>query len=374
MIHANVEGESDFAPETRTLALRLAAHPFPTQLVPVKAQRAHLLNFRPSATSRDLQRLTHDHLDLADSVLYQSGSPSHWNLDFYGRCRVGRAAFGTDRIPDGWAERCNALDEIWVPSEFHRETFAASGVERDKIHVIPCALDTQIFCPDRSPLRLPSVPARSFQFLAIADGMLASGIDTLVRAFVEEFAPDDDVALMLHCPPKRCGDCYIDFEAEVIALIETELGKDLEDIPTIALVMGSLSDEDRAGMFAAAHAFVHPARADATGRSCLEAFACRVPVIATDWGPLHHFLTNQNSFPLATSGMVAARPDEDELFAGRRWAEQDLDHLRNRMREVFNHPNEAVRRAAQGRLEVGGKFDWNVVLPEWIRNFQRLLD
>ena len=72
--------------------------------------------------------------------------------------------------------------------------------------------------------------------------------------------------------------------------------------------------------------------------------------------------------------MVAARPDEDELFAGRRWAEPDLDHLRNRMREVFNHPNEAVRRASQGRLEVGEKFDWNVVLPEWIRNFQRLLD
>jgi glycosyltransferase involved in cell wall biosynthesis len=374
MIYANFEGESDFAPESRALALRLATHPFPTQIVPVKSQQAQLFGLRPSSTSRDLQRLAYDHLDLAKSVLYQSGAPTNWNLDFYGRCRVGRAAFGTDRVPDGWAERCNALDEIWLPSEFHRETFAASGVERNKIRIIPQALDTQLFCPGRSPLQLPSVPARSFQFLAVADGMLASGIDVLVRAFIEEFAPDDNVALMLHCPPKRCGDLFIDFEAEVIALIENELGKALEDVPVIALVMGSLSEEDRAGQFAASHAFVYPARADATGQHCLEALACQLPVIATDWGPLNDFLSEHNSFPLATNGVVAAEPDEDELVAGHRWAEPNLDQLRNQMREVFANGKEAARRAEEGRRQVVERFGWDAVLPDWIRNFERLLD
>ena len=169
--------------------------------------------------------------------------------------------------------------------------------------------------------------------------MLASGIDILVRAFIEEFAPDDDVALMLHCPPKRYGDSYVDFEAEVIALIEIELGRDLEDVPPIALVMGSLSDEDRAGLFAASHAFVHPARADATGQHCLEALACQLPVIATDWGPLERFSHRSQQFP-ARDGMALSplKPDEDELVAGHRWAEPNLDHLRHQMREVFCHP------------------------------------
>jgi glycosyltransferase involved in cell wall biosynthesis len=374
MIHANFEGESDFARESRALALRLAAHPFPTQIVPVKSQQAGLSHFRPSSSSKDMQKLANHHLDLAESVLYQPGAPTNWNLDFYGRCRVGRTAFGTDRIPDGWAERCNALDELWLPSEFHRETFAASGVERNKIRVMPQALDTQIFCPGRSPIELPSVPTRSFQFLAIADGMLASGIDIVIRAFIEEFAPDDDVALTLHYPPKRCNDFYFDFEAEVIALIEVELGRALEDVPMIALVMGSLSEPDRIGLFAASHAFVHPARADATGLHCLEALACELPVIATDWGPLNDFLSDQNSFPLATNGVVATEPDEDEVVAGHRWAEPNLDHLRHQMREVFASTKEAGRRAEQGRREVVERFEWNAVLPEWIRNFERLLD
>ncbi len=188
---------------------------------------------------RHLKILLHDRLDLAESVLYQSGAPTSWNLDFYGRCRVGRAAFGTDRIPDGWAERCNALDEIWLPSEFHARDLrrirrrAKQDSRRSRRPLTPKF-------SSRSSLRFnfASVPAKSFRFLAIADGWLASGIDILVRAFIEEFSPDEDVALIIHCPPKRCGDSFIDFEAEVIALIEAKLGKNLEDVPNDRLVGG----------------------------------------------------------------------------------------------------------------------------------------
>jgi glycosyltransferase involved in cell wall biosynthesis len=374
IVHANIEGEFEFAAENRVLALRLLQQQFPIQVAPLSGQQ--LQSHSPSlrVLGRQLKELLHDRLDLAGSVLYQSGDPVAWNLDFYGRCRVGRAAFGTDRIPDGWAERCNAFDELWLPSEFHRETFAASGVERSKIRVIPYALDSELFSSHRPPLQLQSMPANSFRFLAIADGWLAPGVDTLVRAFIEEFSPDEDVALVIHCTPIRGGDPFIDVEAELISFIETNLGKKLEDVPTIALLIGSLSQEDRASLFASSQAFVQPARAEATGRHCLEALACQLPVIATNWGPLNDFLTEQNSFPVTTDGLVAAQPEENELFAGHRWAESKLDHLRLQMRQVFQNPKESARRAAQGCRDAIDRFEWTVVLPEWIRNFRRLLD
>jgi glycosyltransferase involved in cell wall biosynthesis len=287
---------------------------------------------------------------------------------------VGRTAFGTDRIPDGWAERCNSLDELWLPSAFHVETFAASGVERNKIRTVPQAIDTEVFRPGRTSLLLRSVPEKSFRFLAIAGGWLASGIDTLVRAFIEEFSLHEDVALTIHCSPKQSGDSFIDFESEVIAFIEANLGKNLEDVPNITLLIGSLSEEDRAGLFTASHAFVHAARAESTGRHCLEALACQLPIIATDWGPLNDFLTLQNSFTVTTDGLVPAKPEEDELFAGHGWAEPNVDHLRHQLREVFDNSAEAALRAERGRRNVISRFDWNAVLPEWIRNFQRLLD
>ena len=373
IVRANTDGESVFAAENRALAFRLLQRQFPIQVAPLRGQQLHSQSPGLGRLGKQLKHLLHSGLDLAESVLYQSGFPTDWNLDFYGRCRVGRAAFGSDRIPDGWAERCNALDELWLPSEFHRETFAASGVERSKIRVIPQAVDCDVFYPERTPLQLRGAPEKSFRFLAIAEGWLASGIDILVRAFIDEFSPDEGISLVLYCPPTQHNDSFFDFEPEVIAFIESNLGKRLEDVPPIALVSGSLSEEDRGGLFAACHAFVQPARAEATGRHCLEALACQLPTIATDWGPLNDFLIEQNSFPIMTSGLVTALPEENELFADHRWAEPDLAHLRHQMRRIFENPKEAARHAEQGRRGVIDRFEWSAVLPEWARNFRRLL-
>ena len=373
VMHANIEGWSDEESENRALAVRLIQRNFPVQVAPVRGQQ--LLRHSPSlrAIGEQLEALLHDRLTLAESVLYQSGDPSTWNLDFYGRCRVGRAAFGTDRIPDGWIERCNALDELWLPSEFHRETFAASGVERSKIRVIPPGLDTELFRPAQSIFRIRDLPVSSFHFVAAVSGWLSSGTDILIRAFLEEFGPEDDVALVLHCPPVQSSGSFVDFEAQVIAHVEITLGRKLEDIPPIALLVGSLSEEDRAALFASSHAFVQPARAESTGRHCLEALASGLPVIATDWGPLNDFLTARNSFPLATTGLVTAQPEEDEIIVGHRWAEPDYSQLRAQMREVFSNPKDARRRAEEGRRDVVARFDWNAVLQEWMENFRRLL-
>lgn len=31
---------------------------------------------------------------------------------------VGRTMFETDRVPSGWSERMNQMDEIWVPTRY----------------------------------------------------------------------------------------------------------------------------------------------------------------------------------------------------------------------------------------------------------------
>ena len=40
--------------------------------------------------------------------------------------------FETDQLSPERRRRCNAMDEVWVPTEFHREVFAKSGVELSK--------------------------------------------------------------------------------------------------------------------------------------------------------------------------------------------------------------------------------------------------
>ena len=372
VMHANFDGEADFSAENCALALRLARDEFPIQIAPVSGQPAQIEGTSAEGNRRGLQNLIQNRLDLAESVLYQSGVPTTWNLDFHGRCRVARAEFGTDRIPDGWANRCNAVDELWLPSEFHRETFVASGVEPSKIRIIPRAIDSEVFQPTQSEFRIAS--EKSFRFLAITDGMFASGTDMLIQAFIEEFTPDEDVSLIIHATAGQFEREITDVEADVLYLIETRCGHKLEEIPPITLLSGPISERERSSLFASSHAFLQTARVQANGQHCLEALACQVPVVAPDWGPLSDFLDHRNSFPLATAGLTLTNPEENDLFAGHRCAEPSFDHLRQQMREVFANRKEAARRAEQGRHDVLNRFEWRVVLPEWIQNFRRLLE
>jgi len=67
--------------------------------------------------------------------------------------------FETDRLTIGHAQRCNAMDEIWVPTAFHVETFASSGVDRRKLFVIPEPVDVEFFSPARVVGKALDLPA-----------------------------------------------------------------------------------------------------------------------------------------------------------------------------------------------------------------------
>ena len=74
------------------------------------------------------------------------------------RVRIGRTMFETDSIPADWVARCNGLDEVWVPTSFHVDTFAAAGVLRSKLAVLGEPVDTEQFDPAKhTPMPLPSL-------------------------------------------------------------------------------------------------------------------------------------------------------------------------------------------------------------------------
>lgn len=72
--------------------------------------------------------------------------------------RVGRTMFETDRLPDGWAARLNAMDEVWVPTAFAARVFAAGGVAQHKMVVLPEPVDTTFF----DPAGVPHPPLNAF--------------------------------------------------------------------------------------------------------------------------------------------------------------------------------------------------------------------
>ncbi len=109
---------------------------------------------------------------------------------------VGVTMFETDRLPAGWANACESMDEIWVPSEFNRETFARSGVEPSIIQVMPVGIDADRYDPERvTPLEISG--RHGFTFLSVFQWTRRKGWDVLLDAFARAFTRDDDVCLVI---------------------------------------------------------------------------------------------------------------------------------------------------------------------------------
>jgi glycosyltransferase involved in cell wall biosynthesis len=320
---------------------------------------------------RRLGEMQRSQVDAGRGVFYQCVPGHGFTTEMFGRRNIGRTTFETDRIPEGWAERCDEFDEVWVPSEFNRETFARGGVDAGKLRVMPEGIDTEIYRPGLIPIEIPE--RRAFTFLSVFDFQQRKGPDLLVRAFAEEFRADEDVALALKVT--TINHPWLDVEAWLVWYLERELKVSLDAVPPIILLHGLLPRADLPRLYASADAFVLATRGEGWGRPYGEALACERPVIATRWGGQMDFLNDANSYLIDVEGVVPTPSDVDlEVFAGHRWAQPSVEHLRRLMRQVASHREEAAAKARVGRRDMAENWDGRRVAGLFADAFSRLLD
>jgi glycosyltransferase involved in cell wall biosynthesis len=120
--------------------------------------------------------------------------------------KIGRTMFETDRIPSGWVDRLNFMDEIWVPTPFAQEIFVKEGVDKRKVHIISEPVDTDFYSPqsfDNSDERLTKLKSdiserlaaqdtseitdSTFLYLFVGKWEYRKGVQLLVQAFLNEF-------------------------------------------------------------------------------------------------------------------------------------------------------------------------------------------
>jgi glycosyltransferase involved in cell wall biosynthesis len=278
-------------------------------------------------------------------------------LDPYapGRVRIARTMFETDRIPPDWVTRCNQMDEVWVPTEHNRRAFAASGVDPDRLWVVPEPFELERFLTPAEPLEIPE--AHGTVVLASLDWTLRKGWDLLLSAWCEAFRPEDDVTLVIKAWSTSRGLGAEEIRAEAVAHLRRS-GRDPARIPDVVLLDRLLSSRDVPSLYAACDVVCAPTRGEGWGRPLTEAMAAGRPVIATAWSGPAEFVDETVGWPLGCRVVpvpeAAAR--EVPAYAGHRWAEPDLEDLVRALREVHERPDEVRARGAAAR-ERARRFD-----------------
>lgn len=274
-----------------------------------------------------------------------------------GRPTVGWTMLEADSIPPAWVNLCNTLDEVWVPTEFNRETFSRSGVDPARLHVVPLGTDPDRFHPGVPPLPIPG--KRGFNFLANMEWIPRKGYDILIRAYLEEFSWQEDVSLTLKAYNNSAYDPEGRAIREEIIGIAAAVGKG--DPPKIVLLSRVTPPAQVPSLYRAADCYVLPTRGEGWNHPAMEASACAVPVITTAWSGHLAFLNEANSYlipiegtePIPTFGVP-----NDAVYAGCRWAVPSLAETRRLMRHVFQHREEARAKARRAHHEVTENFTW----------------
>ncbi len=258
--------------------------------------------------------------------------------------KIGYTMLEVDGLPREWVAACNLMDEVWTPSHWGATVFANAGVTRP-IRVMPLGYDPTHFRPDGSARRV----AGRFTFLSVFEWGERKAPDLLLRAYAAAFTRHDDVLLVLRV---NNFDSEVDV-AQQIAALRLPVGA-----PPVAMIYNRhLSSDSLATLYRSADCFVLPTRGEGWGLPILEAMACGLPVIATDWSGQTEFFHCGIGYPLRVRRLVAADA-KCPYYLGWRWAEPDIDHLTALMRHVYDHPDEARQVGARAAQEAAARWTW----------------
>ena len=258
-----------------------------------------------------------------------------------GSPRAGWTMLEVNGLPEEWVDGCNAMDEVWVPSSFNRETFLASGVKRP-VHVMPLGVDVDYFNPGITSFR----PSSRYTFLSVFEWGERKGAEILLQAYADEFKVSEDVLLLLSVYNR---DRAIDVRHEVAKLLPSA------SPPVVVMVNPEFAPYQMGSLYRSADCFVLPSRGEGWGMPVLEAMACGLPAIATGWSALSDFLHEGVGYPLAVKSLVPAIA-RCPWYEGFEWAQPDVEHLRVLMRSVAEAPEEARRRGAAAAAEVAARY------------------
>ena len=253
---------------------------------------------------------------------------------------IAYTMFETDAIPGRWPGALNTFDRVWVPTTYNAQTFAAAGVDAERIRVVPIGLDTAAYTPDGEALALDG--RRTTTFLSIFEWSPRKGADVLLRAWAEAFGPGDDVTLFL-----RTGTSADGAEATLVeALRATGLRR--EALAPIVLLHEALPGPAYRALFRAVDAFVLTSRGEGFCIPILEAMALGKPAIGTGFGGSADFLTGSTGFPIPAHIVPVdeAFARRVPLYRGQRWNDPSVTATAAALRAVVDRADDANARAA----------------------------
>jgi glycosyltransferase involved in cell wall biosynthesis len=268
---------------------------------------------------------------------------------------IGSTMFETDSMPPFWVPCCNATNGLIVPSEHCQRAFQEHV--NVPVEVAPLGVDTDFY----QPVMRHDREDRPFTFLMTGLLHYRKGAEFAVRAFREEFNGRENARLILKT---RRG--FLDLGGQ--------------DVPAhVQVIDEDYTREQLRALYRDSDCFLAPSRGEASGLTPREAMATGLPVILTDWSGLEEIADERYCFPVEVECLEPAPPQcssYDQNVAGREpignFARPSIEHLRQRMREVYERRHAAHARGLRAAQWMARDWSWGKCAVRWVDVIERL--
>ncbi len=333
----------------REQSLRLAQTGYNLSLFPYKKDQ-----FQPEGKWKQLKKLENKQIGVADIHVRHQWPPKlkppktgHWVV-------IQPWEFGF--LPEKWVNAFNdQVDEMWVPSTYVKQVYLDSGIDRERVFVVPNGVDTERFNPEAMPYKLQT--SKKFKFLFIGGTIYRKGIDILLESYINTFSRTDEVCLVIK---DFGGESFYknqNFKEKIATMIH---GK---NNPEIEYIDDTLSDEELVGLYTACDVLVHPYRGEGFGLPILEAMACGIPTIITNGGAALDFCNKRTSLLVKAEKRVQNfdKVSNEKLVEKAWFWEADKIDLAQKMQFAWRNPDIMTKMGRYAADYVKKNWDWNVV-------------
>ena len=283
----------------------------------------------------------------------------HMFFDNHSGFQIGYNVWETTEYPELFFNLIKKYDQFWVPSKWQAECLAKQGYDESKIKVVPEAVD-----PVFKPIDINSKKKGKFRFVVCGRWDYRKSTEDIIRNFLKEFGGKQDVELILNVDNPHAKD----------GLSTEERLRQLGLDDPIIKVVHFLSRDEYVELLQNANVFVSCARGEGWNLPLMEAMACGIPSLYSDWGGQLEFAKGKGIPVDVTGEQLALNPDNgtfDGDFPGN-YCEPNWVDFRAALRQVYNNDLDFDRKAKKESVDIRINFTWEKAAQTAMKHLKEL--
>lgn len=258
-----------------------------------------------------------------------------------GKINIGYNVWESTRYPNSFFDLIKKYDQFWVASEWHRNCLIEQGYDSSKVKVVPEGIDSSIFCP------VNNFSFDKFRFLVVGKWEYRKSTEEIIKNFLQCFKDHTDVELLLSVDNSFLGLTGDKVKERLDSLDLFDDNIKIYNFPNTDEYLRLLKN---------CNVFVSCARSEGWNLPLIEAMACGIPSLYSDWGAQLEFAKNLG-LPVKIKGEVSAKNDFGNSVVGN-YCEPDWEDFRRVLRYSYENFKEVKNKALLESKFIRDTFTW----------------